>query len=418
MLEIVADWYSKQLSEKVTRGLYQRAEQGKYNGGQMPLGFKKGEDGHYALDPQTAPVIKEIFQRISEGETAVSVMEDLNKRGIKTSQGKPFTKNSLYSILRNERYAGVYIYGDIRIEDGMPRIVSNELFDEVQDVLTTHKHRGRRRPKEDDYILTGKLFCGKCKSPMYGLSGTSSHKGIIHRYYSCKEKPKNCDKKNVRKEKIEKLIVSECQKLISDEIIEALIKSIEKANKSDQQGPEIIRLQKEVKSVDLKIEKLLSQIEDGVTSERIIERLKKREDELQVLKKQLRLEETKQKILDTGIVRRFLKDLRKGNVESQNYRKTLVKIFVDKIYLYDDYFRIILSYSPGDKTSDNESEDIERYLNGQPLENSALEAQIQPIKGIVRKYPNTVHQKPLKFQRFFICSQLIKPPLLYKQVHV
>ena len=84
--------------------------------------------------------------------------------------------------------------------------------------------------------------------------------------------------------------------------------------------------------------------------------------------------------------------MRKGNVENQNYRTTLVTIFVDKIYLYDDYFRIILSYSPGDKTSDNESADIERYLNGQPLENSALEAQIQPIAGIVREYPDTAHQ--------------------------
>ena len=41
-------------------------------------------------------------------------------------------------------------------------------------------------------------------------------------------------------------------------------------------------------------------------------------------------------------------------------------------------FKIILNYNPGDRTSTNESADIERYFNGQPLENSVMEAQIQP----------------------------------------
>ena len=56
-------------------------------------------------------------------------------QGLRTLRGKPFTKNSLDTILKNEKYTGVYIYEDIRVEGGMPQIIDPETFAKVQEML-------------------------------------------------------------------------------------------------------------------------------------------------------------------------------------------------------------------------------------------------------------------------------------------
>ena len=105
----------------------------------------------------------------------MDIAADLNRRGIKTKRGGPWTKSSFYTICRNERYRGIYIYDDVRVEGGVPRIVSDGLFYRVQEVLKVKKtpQSARHHTGAEDYLLTGKLFCGKCGRPMTGVSGTS-----------------------------------------------------------------------------------------------------------------------------------------------------------------------------------------------------------------------------------------------------
>ena len=213
----------------------------------MTFGYKIDEERHFILDEMKAPIVKEIFRRYSEGETGTSIMEDLNKRGIKTSKGKPFTKNSLQKLLRNEKYKGIYIYGDIRIPDGIPRIIEDELFDEVQEILG-RKPRGHR-PAIEDYLLTGVLYCGECKSPMIGTSGTSGA-GSTYRYYRCTESPKSCNKKNVKKEYIESLVFSLCKELLTDDVIEDILEAtIDGTAYEEPAGSRIEELLLELKEV-------------------------------------------------------------------------------------------------------------------------------------------------------------------------
>lgn len=58
-------------------------------------------------------------------------------------------------------YKGIYIYKDVRIPNGVPRIISEELFEEVQEITRKHKHG--HRPAIENYLLSGKLFCGHAK---------------------------------------------------------------------------------------------------------------------------------------------------------------------------------------------------------------------------------------------------------------
>ena len=361
MLEIVADYFSKQLSEKVTRGMYQRAEQCKYNGGNLTFGYAVDPEGYYILDEKTAPVVREIFERTAEGDNGRVIMDDLNARGIKTSRGNPFTKNSLQSTLRNERYKGIYIFGHTRIEGGIPQIISEDLFDEVQALLG---NRGRgRRPAIEDYLLSGKLYCGHCKSMMIGTSGTSQT-GKTHRYYTCKNAPGKCYKKNVQKNFLESLVLETCQEMLTDEIIDAVVAAVIKQNEEDNESPSMIRIRGEMKDIEKKIDKLLDQIEDGAASPMISERLKKREDELDSLKKQYRREEAKQIKLDPGLIREFLSSLREQPIEDLAHQKMIVKAIIDRIYLYDDHFLIMLNHSGRKaKAGKREVQEVEKYFN-------------------------------------------------------
>ena len=364
MLEIVADWFSKQLSEKVSRGMLQNAEKCKYNGGVMPLGFTKDENGYYALDPEKAPIVKEIFERYASGETGKEIMKDLNDRGITTARGTPFSTNSLQKILRNERYKGVYVYKDLRKPGGIPRIVSDELFDKVQAIHEGKPNRGHM-PATEDYILTGKLYCGICKSGMSGKSG-HSHTGTVHRYYRCFNASKNCDRKNVRKEWIESEVIKACQSMMTDDIINILVADAIQRNKEDQESPAVTRIQGEIKETKKKIETLIDQIESGTSSSNIAERLTKRESQLEDLMKQLRKEQAKQKPLDPQVIRNYLEMLRTRDLDDLEQQKMLIRAFVDRIYLYDDHFDLLLnSSSRGGSATHKTEEEVKSYFFSQ-----------------------------------------------------
>ncbi len=360
MIDTMNQWYSAQLSEKVNRGMRQKAAQCKYTGGPLSFGYTIDDDKYYVLDPVTSPVVKEIFERYASGENGTEIMKDLNERGIKTTKGAAFSKNSLHTILRNERYKGTYVYADIKIPDAIPRIVSDELFDTVQEIVG-QKKRGHR-PATEDYLLTGKLYCGHCKDQMTGTSGTSKT-GITHRYYKCINSPKTCDKKTIRKDFIEPLIVETCRQMLSFEVIDEVVDAIIEQNKQDQESSLIIGIRSEISDIEAKIERLIDQIEDG-SSVRLADRLKQREEELESLRKQLTREQAKQKHLDPEVVREFLEDLRDARLDNENYRKMLVRSFVDRIYLYDDHFRILFNNgSKRGKSSKREAAEVERYFD-------------------------------------------------------
>ena len=89
------------------------------------------DEHHYQIDPATAPVVQEAFQRYAAGESIRSIIESLNARGIRNSRGNPFTKNSFQTLLKNRRYLGEYRYKDTVIPDAIPAIIDPDCFDAV-----------------------------------------------------------------------------------------------------------------------------------------------------------------------------------------------------------------------------------------------------------------------------------------------
>lgn len=108
MMMAQAQFYSEELSEKIRRGMDYNAERFMYNGGGIPLGYKINSEKQFEIDPNTAPIVKTIFQMYADGSTVTEITDYLNSLGFKSSKGAMFNKNSLHTILSNKRYLGYY----------------------------------------------------------------------------------------------------------------------------------------------------------------------------------------------------------------------------------------------------------------------------------------------------------------------
>ena len=104
LLEGMAEYYSVELSQKITRGMRENALKGKALGGQRVLGYKVNSDCYFEIDETTAPVVVDIFKLYSSGKTVKEICDILNARGVKTARGGAFNKNSLHTILTNKKY--------------------------------------------------------------------------------------------------------------------------------------------------------------------------------------------------------------------------------------------------------------------------------------------------------------------------
>ena len=106
MLGGYAEFYSAGLSEKIHRGQKENALKGKNNGG-VPLGYlldKKAQK--LVIDPVTAPLVVEVFEKYADGKTIRSIVEDFNTRGLRTKKGQPFNINSTAATNRDRRIGG------------------------------------------------------------------------------------------------------------------------------------------------------------------------------------------------------------------------------------------------------------------------------------------------------------------------
>ena len=345
VLESMAEYYSAELSQKIRRGMAINAEKCLSTGSNPGLGFKVDSERRFYIDDEEADIVREIFERYAKGDTVADIVRDLNARQIKTSHGKEFNKNSLHRLLRNKRYIGTYIYKNQETPGGMPRIISDELFERVQRILDKNKAAPARSRGKEEYLLTTKLFCGYCKEMMVGYSGKGKA-GTKYCDYACKNaKKKLCQKKTVNKDYIENKIVVTCRMMLTDERIETISREVAKACQADVESASIQRINAAIRETDTAIENLWKALEQGSSADKIMERINKRETEKTELEAQLAIEMKRLVILTEDQVKCFLYGLKEGNNKDPRNRKALINIFIYAIYLWDDRFTILFNGS-------------------------------------------------------------------------
>ena len=350
VLEGMAEYFSLQLSQNVRRGQLESAKKHQVICGRVPLGYRIGEDKKYQIDPDTAPVVKQIFDRYAAGESMMEIVRYLNDHGYRTAQGKEFTKNSLVTVLKNEKYIGIYTYKDvIRDEDAIPKIIKRETFDRVQEMMKRNKRMPSHSWSYSDYILTDKLFCGYCGSPMVGKSG-NNHSGQKYMYYACSGRlhRSGCKKKPVRQDLIEDLVLEEAHKIIQDDdLLQYLVdKTWEYYQRQDESAEELRHLQKQLESVEKAISNLIRTIEAGVFSTALTARIEELEAQKTDLKKAIGEKELERGFrLTKDHIQFFLEQFRDLNFEDRNCQRRMVDTFINSVHLYEDRYVIAFNYS-------------------------------------------------------------------------
>ena len=347
VLEGMAEYYSVELAQKIKRGMDINAEKCLSTGGNLALGFKT-EDKRIVIDPLTAPIVVNIFEMYVTGSTMADIIRYLNANQIKTSYGNEFNKNSINRILRNKRYIGVYTYRDKEIPDGLPCIVDEDLFWEAQRIMEKNKKAPARAKAKVDYLLTTKLFCGRCKAAMTGISGTSKTERKYH-YYQCvtNRRDKSCDKKTVGKEYIEDLVVNRLRDFLTPDNISTIAREVVDLCERESNNGNTRRLKKLLAENEQATENLLKALESGQAVDIIADRIAQKKKEHEKLSLQLLVETSQHPTPSVKEIRFFLNQFRKGDINDPKYRQGLVDMLVNKIYLYDDKMTVLCNTQDG-----------------------------------------------------------------------
>lgn len=381
ILEGFAEYYSKELAQKVRRGMRNNAEKCMVIG-PLPLGYRKGQDGRFEIIEEEAEIVREIFRRVDGGEAFSEIFRDLNTRHVLTKHGKPWDKNALQTLLHNEKYIGVYSYADIRVEGGVPAIVDPDVYTRVQSRLTSKRNAQgakARRNANGSYLLTGKLYCGHCKSPMVGTSGTGKL-GVLHYYYTCRgRQKKTCDKKPVSRDYIEELIAKKLQQLIFDpETCDRIADQLLEYLKANEETDEVRNLKAQIATLEKEEANTLKAIRMGIVATAVQQMLTDISARLDSLRAHLSLAQERSRTdITKAEVLALFEMFRDGDITSKDYQEKLIDAFLIRAYLYDNRVKILFNYSA---TNSNEIEI--------PFDIDTVEGSDNALKG-VPNYPYT-----------------------------
>mgnify|MGYP004540460727 CR=1 FL=1 len=374
VLEGMAEYYSAELSQKVKRGMKINAEKCLCNGGNIPLGYRI-ENKKYIVNEEEAKTVRKIFEMYNHGYIMADIIKYMNERNIKTSNGNNFNKNSIRGILVNKKYTGTYKYGDIEIKNGIPRIIDDKIFNEVQQKMLKNKQAPARNKAKIEYLLTTKLFCGKCKEMMTGTSGTSGTKKI-HYYYICNGRKKHiCDKKNIQKDLIEDLVVEQARNMLTNKDIEKISNEVVKLAEKEKNSNNLKVLEKALKENEKQRTNLFESLKicdiDSVRKS-IFEELAKMEEEHKKIENNILIEKSSCLDITATEIKYFLTKMREGNVNDIRYRKLLINVLINKIYSYDDNITIIFNVQ-------NKNNSIIKIPSIEEIERSFLDGSGSPI---------------------------------------
>ena len=338
VLEGMAEYYSENLARNVQRGMMENALQAKTTGGIAPLGYTKNAELRYEIEPVGAKIVREIFEMYASGVTAAGIVKHCVDNGYKTAMGRPFTRNSLSTILRNEKYIGVYKCNDVEIPGGVPAIIDKETWDKAQSMIK-HNYATRARGKAKmDYLLTTKVFCGHCGSPMLGESGTGRN-GTTYHYYKCFDRKKNgtCRKKQEKKDWLENLVVKyTVETVLTDENIDLIAtKAMEIINKEAEDKSVLEAFQAQLKDAEKRIANILDMMEQGIATPSTKDRLLELESLKAEAIENIAKESVKRPWLTKERIIFWLESFRGGDVDNFAYKRRVIDSLVNSVYVYD-----------------------------------------------------------------------------------
>lgn len=281
------DEYSSRLNGTNTlRCMIQNAERGYFNGSSVPFGYqlhytdipaRMGVKKTLEINQKEAKIVKHIFNLYLARNLGVKgIASHLNEKGI-LRRGELWSNTGIYQTLTNTVYKGEKRFNqrDSRTRDAkdesqvikipVKAIVSEEQFELVAIKLEQRSpKRTHPRRLSSPRLLTGLLSCGECGAAMTLATGTGT--GGTYNYYRCTTKSKKsvglCSSKSVPLEKFDRTILDAlAQKIFTPDRVATIILEF-KTRMNNGDGMDIKDLNKQLKIVQHKIDKLYEAIEN------------------------------------------------------------------------------------------------------------------------------------------------------------
>lgn len=352
VLEGLAQYYSAELAQKIRRGYEDNAKK-LIAPGSVPFGYQRTSDGKYAIVPSEAETVREIFRRVAAGEMYADIARDLNDRGIKTSKGAAWNKNSFRAMLQNVRYTGTYLTKYNIVENAIPQIITKEMFYQVQSLLPDRKPV-RRRTENGYYTLSGRLFCGSCGKPMTGVSGTSRNGSLCY-YYACAgHREHTCSQGNVRRDNLEEQIASALwDDVLSDDCIEWMAHETAARQRKDFPREDMDLVQSELDQVKKEKANVLRAIAAGIFTDGtrdLLLSLERREADLSACISSA--SSVADKLPTAEDIRSYLELFREGSPEQPFSRQGILDAFVTRVNLYQDHLTVFFKIKKEDRQRD------------------------------------------------------------------
>lgn len=278
------------IAERIRDNMHELAKTGRWLGGNAPLGYQSETVSKVTVDgktrksfrlvpiPEEAEIPKMIFDLYTRTDSLTGVEAELLRRRVKTKQGKDFTRFSIKAILQNPVYMvadedayqyfaereadvcfpkedfdgsrGIMAYNRTDQEKGKttvllpvsdwiialgqhPGLVPSKQWIQVQESLERNKSKSYRKPRNNEALLTGLLFCA-CGERMYPkLSKRKTAEGESVYTYVCRMKERSkrqrCSSRNANGNGLDKAVIEEIKKLSEQDSV--FIAQLEKSRR-------------------------------------------------------------------------------------------------------------------------------------------------------------------------------------------
>jgi len=276
---------SRSISQNVTMGKRWGMKEGRVSWAYSNmLGYKK-ENGKIVVVENEAILVRQIYQLfLRRGKTCTGIAEYLKAQGIPTPSGKSYkwTKNTINSILKNEKYKGDALlqktyttdYLEHRVEknrghlpqyyveNSHPAIIDKEEWEIVQAELMRREQIGAAY--SGNSIFSSKLICGDCGG-FYGRKiwhSTSKYARFVFRCNGKYNKEHDkCQTPALTEDKIKEKFVIAYNKVMREKqrIIEDVNEVIKLLSDTSELDAKVIELQNKMEVISGLVDKMIKE---------------------------------------------------------------------------------------------------------------------------------------------------------------
>ena len=359
-----ADGYSKNLSTEVRKGFMENANKCKHNGGKSPLGYDvDSATGLLIINEEEAKTVRLIFDMYVQGNGYNTICKKLNELGCKTKLNSDFGKNSLYDILHNEKYKGVYVYNKragktnsharkddseiVHIKGGVPAIISPEVFDKAAQLMSFNKRNSGAGTAKHNYLLSGLVKCGHCGCSMSGCAKKNG-KGYVSNTYRCGHKPScSCENREIKSDDLDAFVMDRITSILfTKENNPALLNMVQElcAERCNGLNDEIREYNLRLKGITTKKNNLIAALEQGEFSQSIMDRILALETNEATIKEQVKAVQGKKAVSVTedelkAAVKVFTAYVLSGSTPEC---RIFIRSIVEGVVVYKDHAEVSL----------------------------------------------------------------------------